>query len=573
MRPLLAVLALALLLAPACAVSRTAPSPTPRPVAVQEHRPPRLPKVERKVELPLRESPPTQAAAAPAQQVPARPVVPVEASNLPARLPGPATAGEGLPGALAGLRQEALASGAAAAWRRFADAAAAGGFHAQAAEGYRKEAQVYRRTGDLNAALVEEAKALRHATTLEVYVYRQAREGDGAQRERLEPNLGCYLGAFIDRDHYLRDFQMDSQKHGDVRQFAEQVGRPHASFFMYRSYGKAFPRQWAEYLKKNGAIPHISLEPSDLSQVRDDAYLRGFMQDARELDWPVFVRFAGEMNGAWTPYHGDPAAYRRAFRTVHAASRRAPKVALIWCPNAVPQAEIDPYYPGDDGTDWVGVNFYSVLFEDNDPERPAGHKNPTDMLDYVYRTYSARKPIAIGEWAASHRSALEDVDRPDFARTKIVQLYESLPTRYPRVKMVNWYDCDNLVKAQPGRQLNNYLLTDLAPIRETYRKATASPWFLGARKQHPAASPVLALPLEDGGAASGRDVVDVRVRTFTDAPSVYFRVDGKVVAARKGPGGHRLSLAGLKPGRHTVEVLVYDGSRFVDRTTRSVTVR
>lgn len=406
-------------------------------------------------------------------------------------------------------------------------------------------------------------------------MYRQARSEDGAARERLEPALGCYLGAFIDRDHYLRSFQMDSQTHGDVQQFAQKVGRPHASFFMYREYkGKVgFPRDWARYLKKNGAIPHISLEPTDLSQVRDDAWLRKFMQDAKDLDWPVFLRFAGEMNGAWTRYHGDPPAYRRAFRTVYAASRRAPKVALIWCPNTVPQAEIDPYYPGDDATDWVGVNFYSVLFEDNDPNRPADHKNPTDMLDYVYRTYSARKPIAIGEWAASHRSALQDEDRPDFARTKIVQLYESLPTRYPRVKMVNWYDCDNLVKAQPGRQLNNYLLTDLTPVREAYRKATASPWFLGARKQHPAASPVLAQPLKDGDAASGQDVVDVRVRTFTDSPSVFFRVDGKVVAARKGPGGHRLSLAGLKPGRQKVEVLVYDGSRFVDRLTRTVNVR
>lgn len=579
MRAHLGALALSLLLALGCAVS-TPPQPTGRRPAPSASgmQPPRMPRVPRKADPPARPTPqPSRTAAGrPVQARPQIPVVAVEGSNLRLALPGEPRAGAALPPALAALREAARVAGSAAEWRRFADAAAAAGFHAEAADGYRREAAVYRRTGDVNAALVEEAKALEHATSLEVYLYRQAGEADVRRLstgQRLEPAVGCYLGAFVDRDHFIRDFEMDSQRHGDVAQFAELVGRAHASFFMYRSYGQPFPTKWVEYLKRNGAIPHIAFEPSDLSKVRDDAYLRSFVEDARRTNWPVFIRFAGEMNGEWTRYHGNPAAYRKAFRTVYTAFRRAPLAALLWCPNTVPQTDIDPYYPGDDATDWVGVNFYSVLFEDNDPNRPADRRNPTDMLEYVYRTYSARKPLAIGEWAASHRSALEDVNRPDFASTKIRQLYDSLPTRYPRVKMVNWYDCDNLVKAQPGRQLNNYLLTDLAPVREAYRRATASPWYLGAGKSHPGQATVAAIPLNDGDSANGRDVVDVRVRTFTDSPSVFLRVDGKVTAARKGPGGHRVALAGLKPGRHVVEALVYDGARYVDRVTRTVTVR
>lgn len=542
-------------------MDRSPPHAVPRrSLSSQGSRPPRVPRITR----------PPAPAPAPARGA----QVPVPPSDLPLALPAPPSGPRELPSSLAALRASAEGSGMAAAWRSFADAAAQAGFHDEAARAYRAEAAVYRRLGDRDGALVEEAKALEHETTLEFYLYRRAGEADAGRLDtgqRLEPALGCYLGAFVDRDDSLRSLPMENQRHGDVADFAKAVGRRHASYFMYRRYGERYPAQWAAYLKQHGAIPHLALEPTDLAQVRDDEYLRQFVEDVRRTDWPVFIRFAGEMNGAWTPYHGDPAAYRKAFRTVYRAFRRAPKAALIWCPNTVPQGDIAAYYPGDDATDWVGVNFYSVLFEDDDPDRPADRKNPADMLDYVYRTWGARKPVAIGEWAASHRSAREDRDRPDFAADKIAQLYASLPTKYPRVKLVSWYDCNNLVKAVPGRQLNNYLVTSPPAVREAYRQATASPWYLGPPKASRA--PVVAVRCSEGEPASAGDVVDVQVRTFTDRPSVYLRVDGQVRAARRGPAGHRVALAGLEPGSHTVEVLVYEGARFVSRATRSLTVR
>src|ERR671932_397214 len=98
------------------------------------------------------------------------------------------------------------------------------------------------------------------------------------------------------------------------------------------------------------------------------------------------------MNGSWTPYHGDPPRYREKFRLVHSVLRRkAPNAVLIWCVNNIPDAEIDPYYPGDDAVDWVGVNFYNVLYFDNDRSRPADRVHPADMLQRVYARYAARK--------------------------------------------------------------------------------------------------------------------------------------------------------------------------------------
>jgi len=475
-------------------------------------------------------------------------------SDLPLRLPGPATADAALPGNLAGLLRTAEASNTAYDWRVVADAAVAARRYSLASRAYGREAELYKLLGDPNAAQVEAQKAARYGTQLVLYAeVPQAVTGPG--RERLEPQRGCYVGAFIDRDDSLEQHMLQSQIHGDIEQFNERMGKRHASFFMYRSYGTPFPSEWVEYVKSQGAIPHIAWEPPNLDVVKNDQYLKDFVEAARQADWPLFIRFAGEMNGDWTPYHGNPARYRQAFRTVYEAFRRAPRAALIWCPNTIPQTGLDDYYPGDDACDWVGVNFYSVLYLDNDRNRPGDSIHPGDLLDYVYRKYSGRKPIAIGEYAATHQSSLEPKIRADFAVTKLNQLYGSLPTRYPRVKLVSWYDCNNLKHARPGRQLNNYVLTDQPEIVESYREAIRSPWFL---TKAGTSSPVELRELKGKAQLRPGQSVQAWFRTYLDRPQVYFRLDGKVVHATRLPGRSLWTVpAGLR-GAHQLEVLLYD---------------
>jgi hypothetical protein len=280
----------------------------------------------------------------------------------------------------------------------------------------------------------------------------------------------------------------------------------------------------------------------------------------RALDWPVFIRFAGEMNGDWTPYHGNSALYREKFRLVHRVlHRRAPKVATIWCVNSVPSDTIPDYYPGDDGCDWVGINLYSTPFYDNDRTRSAFLDSPLTLIDPIYKRYAARKPIAICEYGASHMASLDRKLRNDFAIDKMSQLYSALPRLYPRIKMISWFNSNNLRHARPGRQLNNYSLTEQPTILNAYRKLISSPYFLGAPEEHDD-EPPLPRPLKAGQGTPEQARFSIWVKTYVPRPTVLVKVGEDIVYAGRQPGAHAVNvdLESLRAGRLPLTVYVYD---------------
>jgi len=407
---------------------------------------------------------------------------------------------------------------------------------------------------------VETMKAGRYRAEAALYFHVAKAPPAGPALARLEPPSGVLLGAFIDRDDRLPATFMDEnwQTHRDADEFAELVGKKHATLFCYLSYGRPFPMRWAERLKGQGVIPHVAWEPKSLDDVTEDAYLDRFASDVARLDYPVFIRFAGEMNGDWTPYHGDPSHYREKFRLVYRAIHdRAPKAAVIWCVNNIPDGPIDSYYPGDDAVDWVGVNFYNVLYFDNVRSRPADRVHPADLLQNVYSRYSKRKPIAICEYAASHQASIDPRPRPEYAATRLAQLYAALPRRFPRVKLIDWFNCNNLKHARPDRQLNNYSVTDDETVLRAYSEAIAPDHYLSSLEER-AAEQIRSL--KKGDAVSGVVTLSAWVRCHLDRPLVYLLAGDQVLYAGDSPGATvcRWDTRKVKPGKHAVRMLVLD---------------
>lgn len=452
-------------------------------------------------------------------------------------------------------------------WRALADAYVADGQFGKAPYAYRKAAVIYRKIGDPNAAKVLEIQADRYDTEVMLFYQRKARRSRLERYytgRRLEPLYGTYIGAFLDREDAISGEFLDEnwQKHKDVGEFARLVGKKHAIFFMYLSYGQDFPTQWTNHLKENGAAAHIAFEPKDISQVRDDGYLRGFARKAKESGIPVFIRFAGEMNGAWTPYHKDPDLYIQKFRLVaDVFHQEAPNVAMVWCVNDIPEHNITRYYPGENYVDWVGVNFYSVLYNDNNPNRPAEWKNPADSLKFVYRTYANKHPIMIGEYAATHFSEVDKRPRPDFAINKIAQLYSALPRLYPRVKAVHWLSMNTMKYARPGRQLNNYSLLENLQIRKQYSAMISSSYFLTkVSLNKPAVAPEEVVELKEGAKLSGKVRLSAWVKGYEERPKVVYFLNGQKRKTFSVPSDYawELDTTAYPDTEAQINIVVYD---------------
>jgi hypothetical protein len=502
-------------------------------------------------------------------------------SNLPLRLPAPPRAPVIRDPRVPDLKAKIAKYKLFTAYRTLQGIYVSAGDYANAARLMREESALYAAKGLRDASVIAAQNAARYAPTTSLFLERAPTPQEvtglysGAPNE---PFVGCYLGAFIDREPGLKQTYQDEnwQTHRQPAEWARLTGKPHGTMFMYLAYGQKFPRAWIENLKQNGVIPQIAWEPHNLNEVRDDKYLQDFARECASVDWPIFIRFASEMNGKWTPYHGNPKLYREKFALMHRVMHRyAPRIATIWCVNNPPLGNVDAYYPGDNGCDWVGVNFYAVPFNENKRDKPAFDDSPLALLDPIYKKYASRKPIAICEFAASHKPAMDRVSRPDFAVQKLAAVYGALPRLYPRVKLIDWFSMNTLPLNLKGKTLSDYSLSGNKQVLAAYRRATATPYFLSRAQRLSDPKPFLPRPLLDNTQVRGSARLSSWSNFQLAGARTFAMLGGKVVYASSYPGAHDIALDLSRGpfGKQKFEVLVYDArNRFVGGTSRTLQV-
>jgi len=290
---------------------------------------------------------------------------------------------------------------------------------------------------------------------------------------KFEPAKGAYLSAYILQDEYIK---------ANIDTFNDMTGKQHASFFKYVGYGQPFPTKWVEEVKASGGVPHIAFEPNDgLDKVQDDDYLREWAQDAKASGVPIFLRYASEMNGTWTQYSGHSAEYIEKWRLVYKIMKEeAPNVAMVWTVFTFPESTIMKFYPGDSYVDWVGVNIYNVVYHNDNIKQKSDKEDPLELLEYVYDNFSYKKPIQISEFGATHYTVTDGKEHPDWAASKIKRLYDNLPTLFPRVKSIYYFDVNNLVNAPEGRRVNDYSITDDQTVLNAYKKSVSNSYYLSS---------------------------------------------------------------------------------------------
>lgn len=442
------------------------------------------------------------------------------------------------------------------------------------------------------------SSTLAESQNLGLYIDRKPTANEASKNytsAKYEPRFGCYLGAFIDLDSSNESTYLD--RVGKTRRlpnpFETATGKIHATYFYYMGYGSRLAYDWISKLGNEGKIVHIALEPNNgLEYVRDDNYLRELAEGLAATNVPIFIRFASEMNGPWVKYHGNPKLYKEKFRLVSQTMKKyAPNVAMVWCPYTTPSSQIKPYYPGDDVVDWVGVNMYSVTYFDQDPKKPAKQIHPVEMLDYVYETYSAKKPIMIGEYGATHWSALEQKSTRGFAQKTIQALYTALPRKYPRVKCINYFNGNNL--ELDHRKNNNYAVTQDAPTLKTYKSVIEDPFYLsyvadtnGFPQSNPYAIPVsgnaptgldllpiMPLPAQNKQVVSGPVMFSGWYKDHSGNTSLRFKIDGATFHFGETKDNWKVEVdtTRVKNGPHTIDLLAQrDGKTIASKSIQII---
>lgn len=378
-------------------------------------------------------------------------------------------------GAIIQFEKAVAISPKASTYRRLATSYEKTNQYQKAAETYYLEAEVFRSLGDMNT--YQAVKNMGDALNTEIELYTsQDIQLPTQQLGKYEPERGMYVGAYIEQG------DLSGNNVDKYNNFNQLTNKKHAVYFNYHNYGVSFPTKFANEVKQAGGAIQLAFEPNrGLSEVQDNEYLRNFAREAKASGVPIFLRFASEMNGSWVAWHGNPAEYRKKFALVHKIMKEeAPNVAMVWVPNSVPVNNIDPYYPGDAFVDWVGLNLYSVPFFNGDPSKPADHVNPLDLIDEFYHKYATKKPMMIGEYAASHFTSAGNKDVTKFGITKMKMFYQGLQMKYPKVKAVHWFNVDTIngTNIRPDRRLNNFNLLLNPSMLKAYTQTLEDNYYL-----------------------------------------------------------------------------------------------
>ncbi|MGY0235219.1 glycoside hydrolase family 26 protein [Longispora urticae] len=190
---------------------------------------------------------------------------------------------------------------------------------------------------------------------------------------------------------------------GRIRAHAERTGKEPNLVSIFESFKDGFAASEARRLHEGGSMAFIRWEPfdipmKDIAEGKQDTYITGFAKAVRNLNLPIAMTFAHEMNGHWYSWGtkgNTPEEYVAAWRHVHDIFRaqNATNVLWAWTPNVINPVrgvELGPLYPGDAYVDWVGLDGYYTL---------DGQRNFKDLFGpsiAAVRKFTA-KPIIIVE--------------------------------------------------------------------------------------------------------------------------------------------------------------------------------
>lgn len=312
--------------------------------------------------------------------------------------------------------------------------------------------------------------------------------------ERLEPAEGCYFGVNLGADD-------------TISRLTSRLGITPAVFVQFISFpltpvSREQLNDFLNQVRRTHGLALITLEPFEgLDAVTETECLEiARLCETNEVQGiaGILIRFAHEMNGNWYPWCQQPLLFKQKFRLlsriVHTNTTRT---AMLWAPNngigypfaadgayqavrgSADFAALDtngdgqltahddmyePYYPGDDAVDWVGMTIYhwGADYPWLENEMPLansfagtlrGTANETPVPDFYARYCSDgvhNKPLAIPETAALFNTQQPAGPgeflikqawwRQAFNASDDDTNVVNIAVEFPKLKCINWFD-------------------------------------------------------------------------------------------------------------------------------------
>lgn len=269
---------------------------------------------------------------------------------------------------------------------------------------------------------------------------------------KYEPDSNCYTGIYLEG------------KEGEFIKGFEDFTNTTSNIYLYNlMLGESFPLSWVLKCYSSFKTPFITIYPPDnKTKMFDRETIRNMAKEFGNLQIPMFVNLYPVSKEVYENYSEYISFFKDAkiYFDIY-----APNVSFFWSIDQDYVYETKDLYPGDNYVDWVGIN----IFENIDSENKLNIV--LQELDFFYRMYQDKKPIAISNLAISHFASTSYSYNIDDKIREIYRFYKIIPYKYPRIKMINYINYDNFkCKNKNNNNKQNYLITDNKKILKFYEE-------------------------------------------------------------------------------------------------------
>jgi len=257
---------------------------------------------------------------------------------------------------------------------------------------------------------------------------------------------GIYTGAWLG-------------SHTTKREFVAGAGTNQAVFVYEYRLGEDFPATWLLQSMAMMATPLFTIHQPlcDEDETPIGEHIAYFAKRLGSFRLPAFVAFypAGSHNLV-------PAEYSLIFRYARALFlEHAPLAAFVWVATDATATRRNPFFPGHDAVDWVGV----PLFARRDANGFAG--DVLNGFEHFYSQFHAHHPIMVLPLGVSHLSRVDYVYSIEAAADEIMRLYHAM-ANFPRVGLVVYADAFGL---HSGGGQDDFAISIESELIAAYRQA------------------------------------------------------------------------------------------------------